>query len=249
MADADLICNFKKCRKILNSSIWVTSCSHAFCEEDGSREFSRDPENNTCPACSTPLTAKYDVVKTNLNPTEQFKSMVLAGLRPETIHDIATRAISFWCYQVHQERIYQENSAAKIRERQHQLEEFYESALAQLKSTKKELENQTRRAEETAEQLREKIQQYQKLQGVCSSLRRTALASSLSERQRGGVNQPNAKEFVLGPKTLSEAIEAPNAAQRQTALSNNQGFNFQPVTPGSAGGNGRRPTPIWGQRK
>ncbi|KAG8232135.1 hypothetical protein J437_LFUL012144 [Ladona fulva] len=175
MADADLVCNFKRCRKRLTSMIWVTSCSHAFCEDDGAREFSRDPENNTCPACSTPLAAKYDIVKTNLNPTEQFKSMVLAGLRPETILDIATRAISFWSYQVHQERLFQETAASKIRDRQHQIEEFYESNITQLKTevaglkrqldnAKKELENQTQRAEEAAEQLREKIQQYQKLQ-------------------------------------------------------------------------------------
>ena len=73
----DLICNFKKCRKRLNTVAWVTSCSRillipppprtvarllkkfsvefiltlctdVFCEEDGAREFGKQA---TCPAC------------------------------------------------------------------------------------------------------------------------------------------------------------------------------------------------------
>lgn len=75
MTEVDLICNFKKCRKRLTSSAWVTSCSHAFCEEDGASQFSGGPHDNKCPACSTPLPGKFDIVKVDLNPVEQFKSV------------------------------------------------------------------------------------------------------------------------------------------------------------------------------
>ncbi|GFQ87906.1 e3 ubiquitin-protein ligase CCNB1IP1 [Trichonephila clavata] len=53
-----------------------------------------------CPACDTALSGKYDIVKVDLNPNEQYKSMVLAGQRPEVIFEICSRAISFWTYQV-----------------------------------------------------------------------------------------------------------------------------------------------------
>ena len=76
---------------------------------------------------NTELPNKFDVVRVDLQPSEQYKSvrlvvhtcmsitththnlfhihahihkMVLAGLRPEVIMEICSRAISFWTYQV-----------------------------------------------------------------------------------------------------------------------------------------------------
>jgi len=64
------------------------------------------------------LEGKLDVVRVDLQPSEQYKSvrvvqpryftaicttkkqMVLAGQRPEVIMEICTRAVSFWTYQV-----------------------------------------------------------------------------------------------------------------------------------------------------
>jgi E3 ubiquitin-protein ligase CCNP1IP1 len=60
--------------------------------------------------------------------------MVLAGLRPEIVMDIASRAISFWSYQVHLEHMYQENSVKTYRERLSQLEVSYEALVAKIKS-------------------------------------------------------------------------------------------------------------------
>ncbi|XP_077865951.1 E3 ubiquitin-protein ligase CCNB1IP1-like, partial [Saccoglossus kowalevskii] len=92
----DLVCNFKKCRKRLSAFAWVTSCSHIFCDEDGSREFNK---TYSCPACETSLSGKFDIVRIDLNPIEQYKSMVLAGQRPEVVMEIASRALAFWSYQ------------------------------------------------------------------------------------------------------------------------------------------------------
>jgi len=72
---------------------------------------------------STELPAKLDVVRVDLQPSEQYKSvclhniihthvytavcvlaytcqMLLAGQRPEVIMEICSRAMSFWTYQV-----------------------------------------------------------------------------------------------------------------------------------------------------
>lgn len=93
-----LQCNFHKCRVKLCGFAWVTACSHIFCDQHGSVEFSRTPA--ICPACSSVLSGKLDVLRTELVPSEQYKSMVLVGLPPETILDISHKAMTFWTYQV-----------------------------------------------------------------------------------------------------------------------------------------------------
>lgn len=98
LCDDALLCNFPKCRTKLNGFAWVTACSHVFCDQHGSGEFSRSPA--ICPACSSALSGKLDIVRTELSPSEEYKAMVLAGLRPDIILDISTRALSFWSYQV-----------------------------------------------------------------------------------------------------------------------------------------------------
>lgn len=93
-----LLCNFPKCRIKLSGFAWVTACSHVFCDQHGSGEFSRTPA--ICPACSSALSGKLDIVRTELSPSEDYKAMVLAGLRPDVVLEISSRALAFWTYQV-----------------------------------------------------------------------------------------------------------------------------------------------------
>ena len=44
-----------------------------------------------------------DVVSTQLNPTEDYKTSVLSGLNPSIIMECAGRGLSFWTYQSTQE--------------------------------------------------------------------------------------------------------------------------------------------------
>lgn len=98
LCDDTLLCNFPKCRTKLCGFAWVTACSHVFCDQHGSAEFSRSPA--ICPACSSALSGKLDIVRTELSPSEEYKAMVLAGLRPDVVLDISARALAFWSYQV-----------------------------------------------------------------------------------------------------------------------------------------------------
>ncbi|TPX36159.1 hypothetical protein SmJEL517_g01653 [Synchytrium microbalum] len=75
-----------------------------------------------CPACETSLTQADDIVFTDLNPTEDYKSSVLAGLRPELIMEIAGRALSFWAYQMTQETCFQEMMYKQLDEKYTALE-------------------------------------------------------------------------------------------------------------------------------
>jgi E3 ubiquitin-protein ligase CCNP1IP1 len=75
MADMDLVCNNKRCRKRLTASAWITSCSHAFCDEDADQTFLSTEDNIICPACKTHLPEKHDIIKVDLNPPDKFKSV------------------------------------------------------------------------------------------------------------------------------------------------------------------------------
>lgn len=72
MSELNLVCNYKKCRVVLNTSAWVTSCSHVFCENDGNRTLNQEKK---CPCCDEVLNRKWDIVQINLNPDESFKSV------------------------------------------------------------------------------------------------------------------------------------------------------------------------------
>ncbi|XP_052808910.1 E3 ubiquitin-protein ligase CCNB1IP1-like [Mya arenaria] len=186
MEGDDLICNYRKCRKRLTDIAYVTACSHVFCDEDGTREFNK---SKVCPACQTNLSLKFEIVRNNLQPSEQYKSMILAGLKPDVINEICSRAIAFWMYQSHQEKTYQEYMGNKARERATQLEQYYEQLVSktstelnslktQIGACKKELDDTKKKYSEVTDKLMEKNRQHQKLQSMYDSLRRKYISMS-----------------------------------------------------------------------
>ncbi|XP_055012736.1 E3 ubiquitin-protein ligase CCNB1IP1 [Boleophthalmus pectinirostris] len=187
-----LLCNFPKCRAKLSGFAWVTACSHVFCDQHGSGEFSRSPV--ICPACSSALSGKLDIVRTELSPSEEYKAMVLAGLRPNIVLDISARALAFWSYQVHQERMYQEYSLSraeaqlkqmeKVLTQQNQTRELELTAMrGEIASLKKVMEEYKRKYSEVSERLMERNRQYQKLQGLYDSLRLKNMVVGLGDRE------------------------------------------------------------------
>lgn len=171
----NMICNFRKCRKPLTNEAWVTTCSHAFCIEHGKREFKRNSDNvMTCPACGSELRDKFDVIQADLKPSETFKSIVLAGMKPDTIMEITMRAMSFWSYQVEQETLYQESMTKYSREKLQCMEEINNLKLQKLKaeletskrkiaSLQAEYNKNRKQAEELKACLEDKSRKIQKL--------------------------------------------------------------------------------------
>ncbi|XP_057182920.1 E3 ubiquitin-protein ligase CCNB1IP1 [Triplophysa rosa] len=181
-----LLCNFHKCRVKLSGFAWVTACSHVFCDQHGSDEFSRTPA--ICPACSSVLSGKLDVLRTELVPSEQYKSMVLVGLPPETILDISHKALTFWTYQVNQERLLMEFNLSraggqvvqmeKFLTQQNQSRELELNALkGEIASLKKMLEEYKQKYREVLDRLNERNRQYQKLQGLFESMQMHTLGT------------------------------------------------------------------------
>ncbi|XP_072037514.1 E3 ubiquitin-protein ligase CCNB1IP1-like [Amphiura filiformis] len=220
----DLLCNVRKCRKSLRTYAWITSCSHIFCDEDGTKEFKK---SLSCPACGTNLAGKFDVIRIDLSPSEQYKSMVLAGLKPETIIEVCSRAISFWVYQTHQEHLYQEYASTKAKEKFTQLEQYYDQVLGktqaeltsvknQLAAMKKDLESTKKRQRDDADKLVERNRQYQKLQLMYDALRRKTMIVGnvgMMEQPKGGDSRMNSS-FDLPISVSGSSLGSSSSRQR-----------------------------------
>ncbi|XP_069083080.1 E3 ubiquitin-protein ligase CCNB1IP1 [Pleurodeles waltl] len=206
-----LLCNYRKCRVKLSGYAWVTACSHIFCDQHGSGEFSRSPA--VCPACNSTLSGKLDIVRTELSPSEEYKAMVLAGLRPEIVLDISSRGLAFWTYQVYQERLYQEYTYSKAEGQLKQMEKVYTQQVhskdleltavkGEVTSMKKVLEEYKKKYSEVSEKLMERNRQYQKLQGLYDSLRLRNIAvanhEACSAHEHSIMPQPGVFGFPLG---------------------------------------------------
>ncbi|GAA5896410.1 uncharacterized protein JCM6883_006894 [Sporobolomyces salmoneus] len=88
----------------LNYRAVVTSCSHIFCVDCANTFLGSPPK---CHICHAKLEDSYDLVQAELQPADLWKSLILAGLPPPVIIDIASRALSFWNYQQDHEKMYQ----------------------------------------------------------------------------------------------------------------------------------------------
>ncbi|CAG9796807.1 unnamed protein product [Diatraea saccharalis] len=211
----DMVCNFRKCRRSLSHQAWVTTCSHAFCVEHGKREFKRNADNSlTCPACGNELRDKFDVIQADLKPSETFKSIVLAGLKPDTVMDVAMRAMSFWSYQVEQETLYQESMAKHAHEKLQCLEEINTLNLQKLKaeldnckrkvvSLQTEYNKKRKQAEELTASLEEKNRKIQKLTYQLETHKRKDIRDSFDCN-----NQEKCLDIsdLVGKRAVSEAF-------------------------------------------
>ncbi|XP_045057745.1 E3 ubiquitin-protein ligase CCNB1IP1 isoform X2 [Desmodus rotundus] len=235
-----LLCNYRKCRIKLSGYAWVTACSHIFCDQHGSGEFSRSPA--ICPACNSTLSGKLDIVRTELSPSEEYKAMVLAGLRPEIVLDISSRALAFWTYQVHQERLYQEYKFSKAEGHLKQIEKIYTQQIqskdveltsmkGEVTSMKKVLEEYKKKFSDISEKLMERNRQYQKLQGLYDSLRlrNITIANQEGTLEPSMISQSGIFGFPLGNKSKFPLDSTPV----QNRGGGDGDFQFRPFFVGS----------------
>lgn len=60
--------------------------------------------------------------------------MVLAGLRPEIVMDIASRGIGFWCHQMFQEKLIHMAKAHQAETQLNHVESSYETLMVKMKN-------------------------------------------------------------------------------------------------------------------
>ncbi|XP_066458048.1 E3 ubiquitin-protein ligase CCNB1IP1 [Eleutherodactylus coqui] len=244
VCDDLLKCNFPKCRGKLSGRAWITACSHIFCDQHGSGEFSRSP--TVCPACNSTLSSKLDIVRTELSPSEEHKAMMLAGLRPEIVLDICSRALAFWTYQVYQERLYQEYNHSRTEEHLKQMEKIYAHQLqskdselvamkGEINSLKKMLEEYKRKYSEVSEKLMERNRQYTKLQGIYDTLRlhNVAVVNQEASRSRERSQQDQSESFGF----LGNMFQAAKTPPQRSSDGNFHSQTFFCTSPADDPGN------------
>lgn len=254
----NMVCNFRKCRKPLSSKAWVTICSHAFCVEHGKREFRTNIENSlTCPACGTELRDKFDVIEADVNPSETFRSIVLAGLKPDIIMDIAMRAISFWTYQMEQEALYHETIAKHSADKLQCLEEVNTLNLQKLKaeletckrkilSLQDDYNKKRKQTDELTACLEDKTRKIQKLTLDLERYKRKDLhggkdvyknceKESIADVSNIFNKRPAPDKFIFRPAKEAESVSALSTSISPVfnfpkRCPNRSNFNFKPVS-------------------
>jgi len=125
-----LNCNNMACRTRLSSGqVWVTFCSHIFCDACGTSLTS----TLACISCRTDLSGQFRLIKKTLHPGIEWKRMVLAGLPPETVMEISSSAIQFYQHQTSQEVAYLEERIERVMGRVESVKQYYEGVIEQFK--------------------------------------------------------------------------------------------------------------------
>ncbi|KAI1176677.1 hypothetical protein F4777DRAFT_577785 [Nemania sp. FL0916] len=170
-----LQCNVLKCRKELGDRALVTTCYHIFCGDCANRlglTSQRRDEPTACPACGTHLTNPDDAVIANLKPSEDYKTSVLSGLSPNVIIDCASRALSFWAYQVTQEIIFQQHMSKTLTEKYSNLNVHLDKVVNDANAEIANSHNKLKSVEIDRDELRKK---YDELLQTCKEKNRKLL--------------------------------------------------------------------------
>ncbi|KAG0765943.1 hypothetical protein G6F57_004241 [Rhizopus arrhizus] len=158
-----------------------------------------------------------DIVLSQLNPTERYKSSVLAGLKPEVILDISGRAIAFYEYQLSQELCFKSILQSNIEQKYNTLKEQFNMMNRDLnhiiKASLREKELEKKKCQQIALQLEEKTKQFQKLQSMYEKLKRKAIVPNIQQQQQNYNPIPTASSVI----TSVSRMRAPSVAADQRA--------------------------------
>ncbi|KAF3920795.1 hypothetical protein ABW20_dc0106846 [Dactylellina cionopaga] len=211
-----------------NSHIFCTSCADNLLTKQATSSRHLGTVAPTCPACHTELKNPDDIVKSNLNPTDDYKTSVLSGLNPSLILEIAGRGISFWMYQTTQEIVYQEYVSKTLTDKFNtlstQLDNVIHEANTEIKALRDKLqatalENETisRKNHELGEALREKSRKQLHIEQKYDQLKRQSLVSNIKAAATNSIdralNIPQGS--ANGPPRLSDIAATAIAPIRQ----------------------------------
>ncbi|KAI0193207.1 hypothetical protein EV127DRAFT_489110 [Xylaria flabelliformis] len=213
-----LHCNVLKCRKELGDRALVTTCYHIFCGDCAARLGLANQGRDhpiACPACGTHLTNPDDAVVTNLKPSEDYKTSVLSGLSPNVIIDCASRALSFWAYQVTQEIIFQQHMSKTLTEKYSSLNVHLDKVVNDANAEIANCHNKLNNAEIERDELRKK---YEELLQTCKEKNRKLLQTQeLYDKLK--------RKAMLGQ--VQDAAEDAVESTLQAPLVNNNGVEPQ----------------------
>ncbi|CAI2730829.1 unnamed protein product [Schistosoma spindalis] len=152
-----LVCNYRKCRQPLKICAVGTVCKHIFCINHSPLQLKTSDGTFQCPACKYRLKENSDIIELDLQPCEQFRSMILMGQTPDTIFDVCRRAIEFFALQTAQGVKYLEYINYKLEEKYKSMEIQCKSLLGNLEQKINKLQNEKDAIEKECEELRDKL--------------------------------------------------------------------------------------------
>lgn len=126
--DGEIFCNYKRCQVPLKNKAWATYCYHIFCNE----HLPICRAERRCPVCTSDLIGKGHLFPVTLSPSMEEKAMSLLGLSPSNILQVCFKAMSFWKFQMCQEKLYLTSSVKHLRSRLAKSESFHEEAVKKL---------------------------------------------------------------------------------------------------------------------
>ncbi|CAH8566242.1 unnamed protein product [Heterobilharzia americana] len=203
-----LLCNYRKCRQPLKICAIATACKHIFCPTHSPLQLKTSDGAFQCPACRTRLKENLDIFEVDLQPCEQFRSMILMGQTPDTIFDVCRRALEFLTMQSEQEMKYSEYVNYKLEERYRNLEGQCKSLLGNLEQKIDKLQSEKNALEKECEELRDKLiassHKLSKLEGDMSRLNLSKRSNSghtcISDPVDSGSVQSTLSTDTLNPK-------------------------------------------------
>ncbi|KAK0645612.1 hypothetical protein B0T16DRAFT_329143 [Cercophora newfieldiana] len=168
--EQNLNCNVKKC-----STELAEQAVYGFA----------GPGPYTCPVCRQPL-ADTELLRQNLRPSEEWKSVALAGLSPTVVMECAGRALTFWSYQMTNQILFHLQRNQELEENCTSLEAAVNDVwnqgnarISTLGSKVKELEQReqalVRKCEDLRHSLSEKTKELSRSQELYSKLKQRVL--------------------------------------------------------------------------
>ncbi|CAN4076173.1 unnamed protein product [Withania somnifera] len=167
------------CWRELEGQAIATTCGHIFCPNDASKILSNDA---ACPICDQVL-SKSLMKPVDVNPSDEWINMVMAGITPQILMKSAYRSVMFHIGQKELEMQFKMNKiVAQCRQKCEMMQEKFSEKLEQIHSAyqkvakkcqmmEQEIENLSKDKQELQEKFAEKSRQKRKLDEMYDQLR------------------------------------------------------------------------------
>ncbi|VEL22105.1 unnamed protein product [Protopolystoma xenopodis] len=203
-------CNYRKCRQKISNQAFITYCGHIFCVDHNPWGFKPVSSGNFCPSCGEPLTEDSHVLQSDFLLIEKRKTMLLNGVNPETVLEIAREALLFYWRQTIEYAQYMEYCVKKTLDQFEKRELGYKSHLSRLEQEKQQVLLHAEQRESYSEEIKDKLvlanQRISALEAQIQTLNGQHLDFSKNIKQ--SMNPLNQKQFLAKENYLNWMADA-----------------------------------------
>ncbi|KAK3152563.1 hypothetical protein QOZ80_2BG0160750 [Eleusine coracana subsp. coracana] len=201
------------CWRELEGQAVSTTCGHLLCAEDAQKILSND---GACPICDQVL-SKSHMRPVDINPSDDWTSMAMAGISPQILMKSAYRSVMFYIGQKELEMQYKMNRIvgqcrqkcelmqAKFTEKLEEVHTAYQKMAKRGQLMEQEIENLTRDKQELQEKFAEKSRQKRKLDEMYDKLRSEydlAKRSAIQPTNNNYLRRPQLELFSGTPNIM-----------------------------------------------